>query len=214
MIEMIFASMAGFWLGLYLLVALGSLIWASETDSFFVGISVLIVAWAVGEWVFGIPILASIIANPLMLIVYTVLYVAFGAIYTRMWKLPNFVKKNRDNIQTSYDRWKDLQSRQHDMDWRERVRGVLPGEKKEKEEKPTVDVSFETFLNSSSYTYSVRNNKDRVASWVLLWPASIIWELSHKPFIWVWEQVYYGLGRVFEKANHDMARKILEEKNK
>lgn len=211
MIEMIMASAAGFWLGLYLLVTLGSVIWASETDSFLVGIGVILIAWAVGEWVFGIPILASIIANPFMLIVYAVLYIAVGSIYTRLWKLPNFVKKNSDRIQSDYASWKDTKTRRNDMDWRDKARGMIQGEVEEKEQ---VDVSFETFLNSSSYKYSVRNNKDRVASWVMLWPASITWELSHKPFIWAWEQVYYGLGRVFEKANHDMARKILEEKNK
>lgn len=211
MIEMIFASMAGFWLGLYLLIAFGSLIWASETDSFFVGIGVLMVAWAIGEWVFGIPILASIIANPLMLIVYGVLYIAFGSLYTRMWKLPNYIRKNSSAIQRSYENWKDLVTRQHSMDWRDKIRDTLPGEKAEKQ---AVDVSFDRFLNSDSYEYSVRKNKDRVASWVLLWPASIVWELSHKPFVWAWEKVYYGIGRVLEKANHDMARKVLEEKNK
>jgi hypothetical protein len=211
MIEMIFASMAGFWLGLYLLIAFGSLIWASETDSFFVGIGVLMVAWAIGEWVFGIPILASIIANPLMLIVYGVLYIAFGSLYTRMWKLPNYIRKNSSAIQRSYESWKDLVTRQHSMDWRDKIRDTLPGEKAEKQ---AVDVSFDRFLNSDSYGYSVRKNKDRVASWVLLWPASIVWELSHKPFVWAWEKVYYGIGRVLEKANHDMARKVLEEKNK
>jgi hypothetical protein len=72
------------------------------------------------------------------------------------------------------------------------------------------DTSFETFLNSTSYRFSVKNNKDRVASWVLLWPTSFAWELIHKPFIWLWDSVYYGLGKVFEKINHDQARKILE----
>ncbi len=211
MFEMILASMAGFWLGLYLLIVFGSLIWASETDSFFMGVAVIAIMWAIGEWVFNLGILSSLIANPLLGIVYVFLYVAIGAVYTRLWKLPNFVKKNTDNIQRSYENWKDMLTKTNHLDWREKTRGILPGEK---EERPAPDTSYDTFLNSSSYNYSVKNNKDRVASWVLLWPASIAWELSHKPFIWAWEHVYYGLGRVFEKANHDMARKILEEKNK
>jgi hypothetical protein len=212
MVEMIFASVAGFWLGLYLLIVLGGLVWASETDSFFIGLGVIALAWAVGEWVFNIPILASIAANPLMLIVYLVLYVAVGAVYTRMWKLPNYINKNKENIQISYAAWADRKTRE-ELDWKRKARDVVMSPS-EKDEKSTADVSFDTFLNSDSYPYSVRKNKDRVSSWVLLWPASIVWELSHKPFIWVWEQVYYGLGRVFERANHDMARKVLEEKQK
>lgn len=211
MFEMILASMAGFWLGLFLLVTFGSLIWASESDSFFMGVGVLIVSWAIAEYIFDISILASIIANPFMLIIYLILFIAVGALYAAMWKLPNFVQKNSDRIQQDYDNWKDIQTRENDLNWRDKARGILPGER---EEKAPADVSYEAFLNSDRYKYSVRNNKDRVASWVLLWPAGVIWELAHKPFVWAWNKIYYGLGEIFERINKDAARKILEGRKK
>lgn len=211
MIEMILASMAGFWLGLYLLVAFGSLIWASERDSFFLGLAVIAISWAIGEFFFGLPILASIISNPFMLIVYIALFIAAGSLYTAMWRLPNFIKDNAEGIQIDYAQWKDMKTREADITWRSKIRDSIPIEK---EEKQSVDISYDTFLESNSYNYSVRKNKDRVASWVLLWPASIAWELMHKPFIWLWENVYFGLGKVFERINKDAARKILEDKSK
>lgn len=212
MLEMLLISASGVWLGLFSLIFFSSLVWASERDSFFLGTAVLLIGLAVAQFVLGVPVWATLTANLLMLGLYVVLYIAAGALYAGMWRLPNFVRKNGNAIKESYESWKRVQLQQNDRTWRETVRDKVVAT--ETDNRPAVDVSYETFLDSSSYNYSVRRNKDRVASWVLLWPASVTWELMHKPFIWVWESVYYGLGEVFERINRDQARKILEEKSK
>jgi hypothetical protein len=193
MFEAMLISAGGLWLGLFALVVLSGILWASSVDSFILGSAVVFVSLVVAQFLFAIPVWAAISANPFMLIVYIVFYGAVGAVYTALWRLPNYVKKNGDLIQSDYNRWKREQD-----DWNR------------KGHYETRDISFETFLNSTSYRFSVKNNKDRVASWVLLWPTSFAWELIHKPFVWLWDSVYYGLGKVFEKINHDQAKKILE----
>lgn len=211
MFETFVISAMGVWFAAFMLLFFVGLVWASERDSFLLGTSVILVGAAVGEFVFGLPIIASVVANPFMLVVYVAVYIAFGALYAGLWRLPNFVKKNSSRIQSDYVAWKDRLTTNHERSWRAKIKDHVTGT----EEQPApVDVSFDTFLNSSSYQYSVRNNKDRVASWVLLWPASLTWELMHKPFIWLWNSVYFGLGEVFERINRDTARKVLEEKNK
>jgi len=197
MFEAMLISAGGLWLGLFGLVVLGSLIWASESDSFILGSAVILISAVVAQFVFTIPVWATLIANPFLLILYIAVYIAVGAVYAGMWKLPNYVNKNSNGIQIDYKRWKENQD-----DWNR------------KGHDETRDVSYDTFLNSPYYEYSVKNNKDRVASWVLLWPVSLTWELMHKPFIWLWDSVYYGLGKVFEKINHDQAKKILENNSK
>lgn len=204
----------GVWLGLFGLLVLGSLIWASETDSFLMGAAVLVIALVLAQFVFALPVWASIVANPILLLVYIAFYTAIGAVYAAMWKVPNFVKRNKDHIQSEYKNWKD--SGLYNEKGRVKasyLNKVTVGDETIHEAKP-IDVSYETFLASPYYTYSIRQNKDRVASWVLLWPFGVIWELSHKPFIWLWNTVYYSLGKVFEKINNEAAKKILEEKNK
>jgi hypothetical protein len=193
MFEAMLISAGGLWLGLFALVVLSGILWASSVDSFILGSAVVFVSLVVAQFLFAIPVWAAISANPFMLIVYIIFYGAVGAVYTALWRLPNYVKKNGDRIQSDYNTWK------RDQDGWNR-----------KGHDETRDVSFETFLNSTSYRFSVKNNKDRVASWVLLWPTSFVWELIHKPFVWLWDSVYYGLGKVFEKINHDQAKKILE----
>jgi hypothetical protein len=209
--EIFVISAMGVWFAAFMLLFFVSLVWASEKDSFLLGTSVILVGAAVGEFVFGLPIIASIIANPFTLVVYVTVYIAFGALYAGLWRLPNFVKKNSGNIQSSYITWKDRVTTNHERSWRVINRDRVTRTKKHPE---PADVPFDEFLNSSSNGHSVRNNKDRVASWVLLWPASLTWELMHKPFIWLWNSVYFSLGEVFERINRDSARKVLEEKNK
>lgn len=205
----------GVWLGLFGLLVLGSLIWASETDSFLMGIAVLIIALVIGQFVFALPVWASIVTNPILLLVYVAFYTAIGAVYAAMWKVPNFVKRNKDHIQIEYKNWKDSALyKEKDRKKVSYLSKVAVGDDQPIENTKSIDVSYETFLASPYYTYSIRQNKDRVASWVLLWPFGMIWELSHKPFIWLWNSVYYSLGKVFEKINSEAAKKILEEKNK
>lgn len=202
MFEAMLISAGGLWLGLFGLIVLGSLIWASESDSFILGSAVILISAVIAQFVFTIPVWATIVANPFILILYLAFYTAIGAVYTAMWRLPNYIKKNADNIQIDYETWTKNQD------------GWLRRAQKDGSKETQIDISYEKFLDSSSYHYSVRDNKDRVASWVLLWPASLTWELMHKPFIWLWDSVYYGLGKVFEKINHDQAKKILENNSK
>lgn len=205
MFELMLISAGGLWLGLFGLVVFCSLLWASSSDSFILGSAVILVSIVIAQFVFAIPVWATIAANPLMLALYIAVYGAVGALYTAVWRLPNYVKKNSSRIQSEYETWRNSQS-----SWKESLKRKARGE----DEEVPADISFDAFLDSPYYSYSVRMNKDRVASWVLLWPASLTWELMHKPFIWLWDSVYYGLGKTFEKINHNQARKILENNSK
>ena len=194
MFEAMLISAGGLWLGLFGLLVLSGILWASSVDSFILGSAVIFVSLVVAQFLFAIPVWAALTANPFMMIVYVVFYGAIGAVYTALWRLPKYIKRNADHIQRDYDRWKEDQQK-----WNRKLHDEVR------------DTSFEAFLNSNDYRYSVKNNKDRVASWVLLWPTSLTWELIHQPFVFIWDNVYYGLGKVFEKINHDQAKKILEK---
>ena len=195
----------GVWLSIFLFVLFCALVWASEVDSFFLGTAVIVLGILIAEFVFSVAIWTFISSNILLTIAFFLGYIAIGALYAGMWRLPDFVKKNGNTIQRQYQAWKD--------DRIKYPRG-LPREFDKDKSEPIVDVSFDTFLLSDNYHFKVSRNKDRVASWVILWPFGMAWELSHKPFIWLWETVYYALGEVYERINRDTARKILEEKNK
>ena len=192
MLELALISASGIWLGLFALLSLVLLVVSIEKDNSALGSAVLVITFAIAEFGFNIPIWDSIVANPFILIFYLIVYIAVGSLYATLWRLPNFLRKNSSSIQADYNNWKKANQWGSDNNKR--------------------DVSFDAFLNSSSYQYKVKNSKDRIASWVMLWPAGVLWELMHKPFRWIWDTTYRGLGNALERVNHDTARKILEDK--
>jgi len=192
MLELALISASGIWLGLFALLSLVLLVVSIEKDNSALGSAVLVITFAIAEFGFNIPIWDSIVANPFILIFYLIVYIAVGSLYATLWRLPNFLRKNSSSIQADYNNWKKANQWGSDNNKR--------------------DVSFDAFLNSSSYQYKVKNSKDRIASWVMLWPAGVLWELMHKPFRWIWDTTYRGLGNALERVNRDTARKILEDK--
>ena len=187
MFEAILISATGVWFAIFVLLALVALIISIENDSLLLGTAAIIVITGIAQFVFGIAVLAAILTNPLASMFFVVFYIALGAAYAGFWRLPNFVSSRSKEIKEAFIYY----SKNH----------------KDR------SVSHDEFLNSQEYKkFTVSNNKDVVASWVLLWPAGVIWELSHKPIRWVWNQVYYGLGESFEKLNRKAASKVLNNK--
>jgi hypothetical protein len=186
------ALTSGIWLSIFALLAISLLILSIEKDSSTLGSAVLFLSFMIVEYGFNIPIWASIVANPILLAVYLFAYISSGIVYASFWRLPNFIKKNADSIRNDYHQWKQTDQ------WTS----------------PKRDVSIDAFLSSSYYRYKIQNNKDRIISWVMLWPVGVTWEMIHKPTTAIWKTGYRIIGNTLEKVNRDTARKILEHKNK
>ena len=189
MFEALLISAGGVWIALFALAVLAACIFSIENDDFMIGLVVIFLTFVILQFVFGYPILGTILSNPLVIVFYLAVYIAIGATYAAFWRMNVFLEENKESILSNYKYWKH---------------------QKENAEND----SYEAFLDSSMYNFSVRKNKDVVASWVLLWPAGVLWELSHKPLIWVWNSVYFSLGKSLEKINKSKATEILNDGKK
>jgi len=174
----------GAWFAMFMLFFIVVGVIANEMDSFWMGVGTLLVGLAAMEWLFQIPVWASIAANPLMLVLYAAVYLAVGSLYTGVWSWPNYIKDRADHIKMDYGSFLNKRKLKGDAD------------------------SFEEFLDSSEYRYTASKNKDRLAAWVLMWPFGLIWDLSHRPARWLWNNVYAVLGTTFERVSKNTARKI------
>ena len=185
---------SGIWFGIFLLAFLAIGIIVSEYDNFAMGTITLIAGLSLLQWVFGVPVWAAIVSNPFIIVLFAIVYIVCGSFFTGFWKFPNFVNKNKLNIQLAFETW---------------IKNTYPSSSKEEYvDKLKSEEKFEQFLDSTSYPMSASSNKNRLASWVLMWPFALLWELSHKPAIWLWELVYYNLGEVFQHVSKNAARKI------
>ena len=160
----------------------------SEFDNFFVGAVTLIAGFAIMDWWFMIPVWATLVTNPMMLVAYLAGYVAIGATVTRIWSWPNFIEEHAESIRRSYENWSLERANR----------------------KQTTD--FEEFLDSTAYSYPAWRHKNKLASWVLMWPFVVAWDASHRPFIWAYNQIHDLLGEMFERDSKRVARKIMNQK--
>lgn len=190
---LLFGLSGGIMFGIFLLSFFVIGIIVSEYDNFAFGTLTLLTGLSVMQWVFGVPVWATFVSNPLIIMLALAAYVLIGSLYTGVWKFPNFVIKNKLNIQLSFENW---------------IKINFPSSSKEQYiNHLESEDNFEQFLDSPSYPMSALKNKNRLASWVLMWPFALLWELSHKPAIWLWDIIYSNLGEVFQNVSKQTARK-------
>jgi len=170
--------------GLALFVVAG--IFSAEMDSALMATATFVIGIITLEWGFQIGIWAMIVSNPLWAVGLVILYVASGAAYTAIWRWPEYIRKNKTEIMDRYHRW---------------ARGLDSNE----------DNSFDAFLDSDEYRFNAWNHKERLGTWVGMWPFSLFWELLRKPAIWVWNTAYASLGNAFQTIGRRTARKLYEK---
>jgi hypothetical protein len=172
-------------LTIFILAAISIAIFAAESDNFIFTTTTIIATFATLDVVFGVPIWATILTNPLTIIMFIFAYVIVGAIYTAIWRWPEFLRERVISIQDSYACWA----------------------------KSHKDSTKQDFVNSHSYSqYTASYNSEKLANWVLAWPFSLAWELARKPTIWLWNSTYELLGNMFERVGKRVTNKILQDK--
>lgn len=173
----------GIWalVGMSLFVVAG--IMAAELDSAFISVATFVFGLLTVQYGFGLNLWAIFLANPLMIIIAVFLYLIAGALYTAFWRWPEFIRNSKDDIMEKYMMWS------HELD-------------------TNADNSFDAYLDSQDYSYNVSQHKERLGTWVGLWPFSFAWEISRKPAIWLWNVSYYSLGSMLQKIGRNTARKL------
>lgn len=173
----------GIWaiLGIIVFVIAGIL--SAELDSASLSAGTFVIGLIVLEWGLGIGVWALFVSNPLWIIGSIVLYVALGAAYTAFWRWPEYICEHDSELMDKFARWA------HNLASNE-------------------DKSFEAFMDSDEYNYNAWQHKERLGTWVGMWPFSLSWELARKPAIWVWNTAYNSLGSTFQSAGRRAARKI------
>jgi predicted membrane protein len=170
---------------IFLLFACGLAIVAAEADNFIFTTATMLSTFIVLDVFFAVPIWATILSNPLTIIMFVFAYTLVGAAYTAMWRWPESLQERASEIQEQYARWTKMNE----------------------------TLTKQDFMNSYEYSkYSASYNYDKLANWVLAWPFSLAWELARKPAIWLWNTSYEILGTLFDRIAKRVITKILKDK--
>jgi len=159
---------------------------SAKIDSALAAALAFLIAIVTIEWALGISVLAIVYTNTLWFFVILVLYIAAGVIYTVFWRWPKYIRDRKDIIMKDYARWAALLARNENN-------------------------SFDAFLDSDDYKFNAWQHKERLVSWVSMWPFSLGCELSHKPLSWIWNIAHGRIGNIFQRTSRRTARKLHEE---
>jgi hypothetical protein len=172
-----------FWFILFLILFIAIGIFASELESFAVGAVVYLASLTILQWIFEVPVWQSILANPLAVILYLVLFVTAGAVFTLIWMWPEFIRESASKLNHRY------------VDF---IKRYPTGTKEE-------------FLDSEYYPFNVYEYKQTIATWILTWPFALTWELLRKPTKYTYTLLYNALSTSFETIGRRTATKALKK---
>jgi hypothetical protein len=173
----------GIWVVLGLIVFVVAGIVSAEMDSAFAALVTMVIGAVILEYGMGIGMWAALVAHWPWIFAGMVLYVAVGGLYTVVWRWPEFIRKHKSDITSAYARW---------------ASNLKTGSNN----------SFDAFLDSKEYDFNARDHAERLTTWVVLWPFSLIWELARKPAFWLGKTVYHSLGNTLQRVGRNTARKI------
>jgi hypothetical protein len=188
----LFALIGGFWFFLFLIAVFACGIWSAEYDNMFGGTFTL-VAFAVGAQLFGVPVFATILANPLLLVVGVVAYIGVGLAYGVMYRYADYLRFRAAHIKMKWGEFQIEYKKTNDLD----------------DSVPTRD----EFRKSYQYReFTPSSNADRIAAWVMMWPWAVVWDLCHKPLRWAYNNMYSLAGKALDRVGEKVSNKILDKK--
>lgn len=189
--EAFMGAFSGVWFALFLIVFVACGTFTASVGSMFWSLIVIAAGAGAMQFLGGISILAILMTNPLLVVTVAAIYIGIGAAYTGLWRWPSHLRKHSGVIKSVFQQWYDSHQKQ------------LTGKTKAE--------AFEIFLDSDRYSsWHPSTNKERLSTWVLMWPFAMSWELSHKPLIWIFDTVYATLGEMFVVIGKQTARKNIK----
>ena len=181
---------ADLWLLAFLALGGAGAIFISETGTL-LGLIILAFFGSLGLWwLFDVNILSAVYHNPALLIGIVIGYLLIGAAYVVLWRWPDWLRKEMNNIQCAFESFCKMN-------------------KIDKTEQ-----SFERFARSSDYThrYAPSSNAETITVWIMLWPFALFWELLHRPVTWVWNTSYELVGNSLERIGLATVRRNMKFK--
>jgi hypothetical protein len=164
-----------------MLVPFGVALAASEYESITAGALALIIAGLIVYSKTGVEPLYWALTNWLTVLLYLGGYVFAGAIYAtvKWWWV---VEKSTSRIQHDYNEYKK----------------AFPNTS-----------TVENFKTSSYNSVKASLNKMRITGWMVWWPPSLVWSITHDLFTEIWNWVYNMFVNLFDKiAGHKIDRTL------
>ena len=150
---------------------------------FFLGL-----VFSFSEYMYGYVSIAMayVISNPLVFVGFVLLYFVVGGLYVLLWRYGRFIRDDEEEINYAFN------------------------EKKKRD----ADYTVEEFLTSDGYVYRYgpMSNKYRIFNWIMLWPLSLIGNVSYRPVVAITKFVYENITNSLKNVSKRVGRKVINNK--
>ena len=157
-----------------------------EYDNWYGGFVSFLAVGVAAQWWFQVPVWATVLANPMLGIAALVAYILVGLAYATMIRFPRWIRACEPRIQSA---WEDYVRRN-----------------------PT-DHSEEAFRESYSFRdFTASHNGDRIASWAVLWPWGVAWDLVNRPVRFIYRNLHTLFSRILASVERRAIRRVVVKK--
>ena len=161
----------------------------SSTLGSFIGSLIIVgLLFSISEYMFGFISIVSvfIVSNPAVFIGFIFLYFIIGGLYVLLWRYGRFIRDDSELIKKDFD------------------------EKKLKYD----GYSVEDYLISRDYVqnYGPMNNKWRIFKWIMLWPLSVVGNITRRPVVAITTFIYNQIFNSLKNIAKRVGRKIINGK--
>lgn len=144
-----------------------------EWDNWFGGTVTFIGTLAAVQWWFALPVWATIVANPLLIISALVAYIVVGVAYSSLIRYPRWLASRQEQINT---------------EWVAHCRANPD------------NIDEEAFHASYRFRpFTAASNSDRLAVWAAMWPWGVSWDIINRPVRAVYQHIHQAFGRALVK---------------
>lgn len=190
LVALLFAG--SIWLNLFVICVIFGGILASNFDTVVAGF-LFIVFTIIGLHAFDYPVVSHVDIGLGGAILMGFVYLMIGSAYGVLYRYPRFLNSRRDSINSAY-------------------KTFLSQDKVDLTSHDTVQAQF---ISSYYYrTFTPKHNADRISNWVLMWPWALFWDLTHRPFIWLYKGVYKILESILNNISEAVVGRIIRDSNK
>jgi hypothetical protein len=162
----------GLWFILFVVAVFSGGLWASYTEEPFWAVATFAITIFISSAVFKFPSLSMILENPFLLVLFALVFVSCGALYTVLVKYPRYLREKSTTINDKYSVFLS------------------------KNKKDNTAESKEEFMDSPEYKqFMPMNNKARITNWMMMWPWGVSWDLLNRPIVWIYNESYNLIGK-------------------
>lgn len=198
----------------FLFVLIGS--WTSAFENVAISVIFLIVAGLIGYFFVPGSFVLFLVHNPVQTILYSILYLGAGCLYTVYRHWPRFLDSSKNTIVRHYKNINENIKNNNELLADKEANEASNPEKYNtytyKHLEKMESVTYDDYINSSEFAYNASDHKNMLSNAILMWVFIALWDFIESPLKWIKEKCYTLIVKALNKITADKTAQFNPDK--